>query len=60
MVKLHNDEKVKRRTNLGLEKGGHCFGDLALSSGVLSFMGTVEALVSQISVPMIKRWKVRD
>lgn len=32
MVKLHNDEKVKRSTNLELEKRGHYFEDLALSS----------------------------
>lgn len=25
VVKLHNDEKVKRSTILGLEKRGHCF-----------------------------------
>lgn len=26
MVKLHNDEKVKRSTILGLKKRGHCLG----------------------------------
>lgn len=51
MAKLHNDEKVKRGTVLRLEKRGHCLGDLALSSGVLLFMGIVEALVSWVSVP---------
>lgn len=55
MVKLHNDEKVKRSTILGLKKRGHCLGDLALSSGVLSFVGPVDALVSQVSVLMINK-----
>lgn len=46
VVKLHNDEKLKRGT---VWRNG--LWDLAISSGVLSFMGYVEALVSWISVP---------
>ena len=51
MVKLHNDEKVRRGIIPKLETHRHCVGDLAISSGVLSFMGHGQALVSQVPVP---------